>query len=134
MKILLASSELHPYSKSGGLADMVGALAKSLAVLGNEVGVITPLYRGIRAKFPALKKFDWQLDLLLGTERATAEVWTLNPSANLTIYFIDHLPVATEPADIAWIVLASVITAGLATLYPAIQASRLYPIDAIRHE
>jgi len=51
-----------------------------------------------------------------------------------TIYFIDHLPVATQPADVAWIVLASIVTAALATLYPAIQASRLYPIDAIRHE
>jgi lipoprotein-releasing system permease protein len=50
------------------------------------------------------------------------------------IYFIDHLPVATQPGDVAWIVLASVVTATLATLYPAIQASRLYPIDAIRHE
>lgn len=50
------------------------------------------------------------------------------------IYFIDHLPVALEPIDIAWIVLASVLTAAAATLYPAIQASRLYPIDAIRHE
>ena len=54
----------------------------------------------------------------------------LDPS----IYFIDHLPVATEPLDVMWIVLASVLTAGIATLYPAIQASRLYPIDAIRHE
>jgi lipoprotein-releasing system permease protein len=50
------------------------------------------------------------------------------------IYFIDHLPVATQPADVAWIVIASIVTAALATLYPAIQASRLYPIDAIRHE
>jgi lipoprotein-releasing system permease protein len=50
------------------------------------------------------------------------------------IYFIDHLPVATQPADVAWIVVASIVTAALATLYPAIQASRLYPIDAIRHE
>ncbi len=50
------------------------------------------------------------------------------------IYFIDHLPVATQPADVAWIVLASILTAAVATLYPAIQASRLYPIDAIRHE
>ncbi|HUQ18147.1 MAG TPA: ABC transporter permease [Gemmatimonadaceae bacterium] len=50
------------------------------------------------------------------------------------IYFIDHLPVATQPSDVAWIILASIATAALATLYPAIQASRLYPIDAIRHE
>jgi len=50
------------------------------------------------------------------------------------IYFIDHLPVAIQPIDVAWIVLASVLTAAAATLYPAIQASRLYPIDAIRHE
>ena len=50
------------------------------------------------------------------------------------IYFIDHLPVATQPGDVAWIVLASIITAAVATMYPAIQASRLYPIDAIRHE
>jgi lipoprotein-releasing system permease protein len=50
------------------------------------------------------------------------------------IYFIDHLPVTTQPADVAWIVMASIVTAAVATLYPAIQASRLYPIDAIRHE
>ena len=39
-----------------------------------------------------------------------------------------------RPGDVVWIVLASILTAALATLYPAIQASRLYPIDAIRHE
>ncbi len=33
MKILLASSEIHPYSKTGGLADMVGSLGKALARL-----------------------------------------------------------------------------------------------------
>ena len=47
MKILLASSEALPYSKTGGLADMVGALAKFLARAGHQVGVVTPLYRGI---------------------------------------------------------------------------------------
>ena len=69
VKILLVTSELHPFSKSGGLADMVGALAKTLAADGNQVGVVTPLYRGIREKFPGLEKFDWTLDLPLGPGR-----------------------------------------------------------------
>jgi starch synthase len=43
MRILLASSEVHPYSKTGGLADMTGALARELAREGHQVGVITPL-------------------------------------------------------------------------------------------
>jgi lipoprotein-releasing system permease protein len=74
------------------------------------------------------------LGLLVGFGGAWAleryEFIPLDPS----IYFIDHLPVATQPTDVAWIVLASIATAAVATLYPAIQASRLYPIDAIRHE
>ncbi len=54
----------------------------------------------------------------------------LDPS----IYFIDHLPVATQVGDVALTVLASVAIAALATIYPAQQAARLYPIEAIRHE
>jgi lipoprotein-releasing system permease protein len=54
----------------------------------------------------------------------------LDPS----VYFIDHLPVALEVVDVLTIVLASVAIAGLATLYPAAQAARLYPIEAIRHD
>ena len=50
------------------------------------------------------------------------------------IYFIDHLPVMTSPIDVLWIVLASLGIAAVATLYPSIQASRLYPLEAIRHE
>jgi lipoprotein-releasing system permease protein len=54
----------------------------------------------------------------------------LDPS----VYFIDHLPVSTQPLAVAWIVLASLGVAALATIYPAIQAARLYPVEAIRHE
>ena len=50
------------------------------------------------------------------------------------VYFIDHLPVATDLVDVARIVLASLAVAALATLYPARQAARLYPVEAIRHE
>jgi len=50
------------------------------------------------------------------------------------VYFVDHLPVAVRAADVVLIVVASVAVAFLATIYPAVQASRLDPVDAIRHE
>jgi lipoprotein-releasing system permease protein len=50
------------------------------------------------------------------------------------VYFIDHLPVSIQPLDVLWIVLASVVIATLATLYPSLQAAGLYPVEAIRHE
>jgi lipoprotein-releasing system permease protein len=51
-----------------------------------------------------------------------------------SVYFIDHLPVATEWPDVVVIVAASMAIAALATLYPARQAAELYPVEAIRHE
>lgn len=88
MRILLASSEVYPYSKTGGLADMVGALAKTLARLGHRVGVVTPLYKGIRARFPEIKPFDWQMSLPLGPRYVSAKIWTLDPTERLRIYFV----------------------------------------------
>ncbi len=50
------------------------------------------------------------------------------------VYFVDHLPVSLKAADVVKIVLASVAVSLLATVYPARQASRLEPVEAIRHE
>jgi lipoprotein-releasing system permease protein len=58
------------------------------------------------------------------------KIIALDPS----VYFIDHLPVATQALDVVLIVLASLVIAALATLYPARQAARLFPVEAIRHE
>jgi lipoprotein-releasing system permease protein len=50
------------------------------------------------------------------------------------VYFVDHLPATMDPVGIALIILGSVAVSFAATIYPAIQASRLEPVDAIRHE
>jgi starch synthase len=46
MKILFVSSEGLPYSKTGGLADVVEALPKALVAMGHEVAVLLPRYHG----------------------------------------------------------------------------------------
>jgi lipoprotein-releasing system permease protein len=70
------------------------------------------------------------LGLILSAALGHYKLIRLDPS----VYFIDHLPVATEPLDVLLTVAASVAVAAVATLYPASQAAKLYPIDAIRHE
>src|SRR5262245_35466650 len=47
MRVILASSEVVPYSKTGGLSDVAGALPKALARIGCDISVITPLYTGL---------------------------------------------------------------------------------------
>ncbi len=49
MRILFVASEGLPYSKTGGLADVVEALPKALVALGHEVAVVLPRYRGTKA-------------------------------------------------------------------------------------
>src|SRR5437773_2005945 len=89
MRILLASSEVHPYSKTGGLADMVGALTKTLARGGHQVGLVTPLYAGVRARFPQMEPLDLPLELPLGPRSVGGTFWTLPGSGGSTIYFVD---------------------------------------------
>jgi starch synthase len=90
VKILLASSEVHPFSKTGGLADMVGALGKTLSCAGHEVGMVTPLYLGVRERFPGMRRLDFALELPLGAQTISGAVWTMQASERLTVYFIDQ--------------------------------------------
>ncbi len=90
MKILLASSEVHPFSKTGGLADMVGALGKALAAAGHEVAIVTPLYRGIRERFTDLRPTDYRVDVALGDARVEAGLAELRLGPRLTVLFVDQ--------------------------------------------
>jgi lipoprotein-releasing system permease protein len=121
--------------------NIVSTLTMVVADKTREIGILKAMglpSRSIRRVFLVqgivIGLVGTMLGLLVGFGGAFAlekyKFIPLDPS----VYFIDHLPVATQPGDVAWIVLASILTAALATLYPAVQASRLYPIDAIRHE
>ena len=98
MRILLASSECFPYSKTGGLADMAGALGKALAADGHEVHIVTPLYRGIHQKHPGIKRDPVEITVQLGARIVSAHTWSLQTAPNLKILFIDQPDFFDRPA------------------------------------
>jgi len=90
LKVLFTASEVAPYAKTGGLADVAKALPKALNKLGCEVIVVMPRYYQIdRAK---LEKLPFALGIpmgSLGTKWAGVYKSTLEDST-VPIYFIDY--------------------------------------------
>ena len=74
------------------------------------------------------------LGLILGVGLAMVQARFELIKLDQSVYFIDHLPVSLQVGDVALIVLMSLAIPVLATWYPARQASRLFPVEAIRHE
>lgn len=75
---------------------------------------------------------------VVGTTLGVGISWALDRFQLIRIpgdvYFVNYLPADLDPLYITLIVAASISIAFLATIYPARQASRLQPLDAIRHE
>lgn len=90
MRILIAVSELHPFSKTGGLADMVSAMGKALARRGHIITILTPLYKGIYEKYHNALEEIWSFGIPLGTNTAKATYFRLRQSENLSIVFVGN--------------------------------------------
>ena len=58
MEILFVSSEVAPWSKTGGLADVAGALSRALAARGHAVTVVSPRYGAIDARAQGFERTD----------------------------------------------------------------------------
>ena len=69
MKILFTASECVPFVKTGGLADVVGALAPVLAAQGHDVRVLLPLYSAIPQKWTEKLTHVCDFEVQLGWRR-----------------------------------------------------------------
>jgi lipoprotein-releasing system permease protein len=119
--------------------NIVGTLTMVVADKTKEIGILRAMgmpAASIRRIFlvqgTLIGVVGTTLGLILGLVTAIAldnyKLIKLDPQ----VYFIDHLPVARTPLDIGLTVGASLLIAALATVYPAIQASRLFPVEAMR--
>jgi len=90
MHILQATSEFYPYSKTGGLADMVAGLSGELASQGHKITVVTPLYKETRFLVGKSigKGFPFELDL--GKASVNGRFIPLQTESGINIYFVEH--------------------------------------------
>ena len=89
MKILFATSECVPFIKTGGLADVVGALPKELIKTGADVRVILPLYKTMENKWRLEMEPMLHFYVNLGWRRQYVGLYKLVYS-DITFYFIDN--------------------------------------------
>jgi starch synthase len=84
MRVLMVASEAVPFAKTGGLADVMGALPQALGRLGHRVDVVMPRYRGIAAP-----KRAGNVTVRLGGQVADAGVSIIDAGSVRTV-FIDY--------------------------------------------
>jgi lipoprotein-releasing system permease protein len=119
--------------------NIVGTLTMVVADKTKEIGILRAMgmpAASIRRIFLAQGFMIGSVGTALGLAVGLAAAFALDRGRLIKldpqVYFIDHLPVARQPLDIATTVIASLLIAAVATIYPAIQASRLLPVEAMR--
>ncbi len=92
MNICFVASECVPYAKTGGLADVAGALPRALAAAGHDVSVWLPLYDSVHPADHGLERIDVvrEVPVLVGMTSIPFTLWTCaHGPEGARAYFID---------------------------------------------
>lgn len=88
MKVVMVAPEIVPFSKTGGLADVLDALPRVLAAKGIEVSVVTPYYREVREADRPVEPLGRAVTVPLGGESRRAPVHVADHSG-VKVYFLE---------------------------------------------
>jgi len=90
LRILLMASEVAPFAKTGGLADVAGALPRALAALGHDVRVMMPKYRGAEAHATDTRVVVPTIRVPLGDRSAEGALIEAHGPSGVPVYLLEH--------------------------------------------
>ena len=92
LKVLIAAAEVAPFARSGGLGDVVAALAKELRRQGHDVRLVMPRYRQVSLERYNLQPAVRLLRVPLGTQLMDCTVYEGQAAGEVPVYFVDCPP------------------------------------------
>lgn len=93
VRVLLASSEVVGFAKTGGLADVAGALPRALAKRGNLAAVVMPLFNSCRRAGVPVERTGIVLPVPMGNRVLACRVWRSHlPGSNVPVFLVEHAP------------------------------------------
>jgi starch synthase len=90
LRVLVVASEATPFAKTGGLADVVGALPRALAALGHDVRILLPKYRGAEAHATETRPVVPSIRVPLGDRTAEGALLEGRAPSGVPVYLLEH--------------------------------------------
>jgi starch synthase len=90
LTVLFASSEIAPFAKTGGLADVCEALPKALVTLGVQPTLVLPLYRSVKEGSWDLEVVMEDLPVKVGDAQITADIHQGRLTEEIPVFFVQH--------------------------------------------
>jgi len=86
----MVASEVAPFAKTGGLADVLGSLPAALQAAGADVHVLMPEYRRIANEYGKRMEFVGTVTVPIGKQVETGSIRRFTTAEGVTVYFLGH--------------------------------------------
>ena len=97
LKVLFLSSEVAPFAKSGGLADVAGSLPLALKRLGMDVRLVMPYYRVVKDQNIKNRLKKRNLEIFFNDEHLKANIFQASMGRGIPIYLLDREDLYDRP-------------------------------------
>ncbi len=90
LKILIVASEVQPFAKTGGLADIAGALPKALKQLGHDVRVVMPKHKAVAQCPLGIRPMGLDINVPISRTRKKGFLYSSHLNGEIPVYFVGN--------------------------------------------